>query len=160
MCILIDTNSLRATFNPSDDKYHLFRPVGDWVINGKGKVVYGGSKYKAELAKLNRILLLFKELKKVNRVVLLDDEKVDKEQVRCESLCNHPDFDDPHLVAIICVARLRLVATQEKRAIPFLKDKDGIFYPKGMPTPKIYSRASNADLLTDQHIAKVCMEKR
>lgn len=159
MCILIDTNSLRATFTPSDETHPVFKPVFDWVIEGKGKAVYGGSLYREELAKLPRILLLFKELKKVNRIVLVDDEAVDHEQARCQSHCEHSDFDDPHLVAIIGVARLRLVATQDKRAMSFLKDEAGIFYSKDMPKPKIYSRATNKDLLTDQHIVKACRER-
>ncbi len=49
MCIIIDVNALNEVFNTDSVNHLEFKPVRDWIIEGKGKVLYGGTKYRDEL---------------------------------------------------------------------------------------------------------------
>jgi predicted nucleic acid-binding protein len=154
MCIIIDTNTFASVFNPESEHHGEFEPVFDWIINRKGKIVYGGSTYKAELSKGYRYLKLFGSFSKARKVVHIDDDLVDQYEEKLTDKVKHRDFDDPHLVAIAYISKCRLICTNEKRAIPFLGRKE--FYPKNSPRPKIYSKRSNANLLCDKYFAEVC----
>ncbi|MDM8523102.1 hypothetical protein QUF80_07000 [Desulfococcaceae bacterium HSG8] len=116
--------------------------------------MFGGSKYKKELAKAKKYHRIIGQFRRAGRVVEVDGKEVDKEQRKIQDNFSHPDFDDPHLVAIVIVSKVRLVCTNEKRACPFLK-KPGL-YPKGIERPKIYSGTRNAGLLTERNIARIC----
>lgn len=157
MCIIIDANALGDVFNSNSQLHDEFKAVRDWILNGKGKVVYGGSKYRNELRR-TKYFKLIGQLKRARKAVVVDKEKVNAEQARIEALLTHPDFDDPHLIAIVCVSRCKLICSKDKRAYRFLKDKQ--FYPKGHDRPKIYSQKSNSDLLTDVNIADICLPSR
>lgn len=154
MCIIIDTNTFRSVFDKSCKEHDDFYPVYDWILNKKGKIVYGGTKYKSELRLAYRFLRVFGQFSRMRKVVVLDDKPIDAYQEILEGLENHRDFDDPHLVAISYISKCRLICTNEKRALPFLARKD--FYPNNSPRPKIYSKKTNANLLCDKYFAEVC----
>jgi hypothetical protein len=62
MCIVIDVNTLASVFNPETEKHEEFSPVKRWIEGGKGFVIYGGTKYKAELQKTFRYLRLIRQM--------------------------------------------------------------------------------------------------
>ena len=155
MCIVIDTNTFSSVFDESSSLHSEFRPVFEWIYRRKGKVVYGGTKYRNELRKATKFLRLFGEFKKVNKVVEIEHEAVDREQERLEAECQHPDFDDAHLIAIVILSGCLLICTSDRKAHPFIKNAD--FYPRHVKRPKIYSKKSNADLLCDRNIASCCL---
>jgi predicted nucleic acid-binding protein len=160
MCIVIDACCFSPVFSKKDDEHKEFRPVLDWIIKGKGKMVYGGSKYKKELKKAPKYLRVIMELKKAGKIAPINDSKkfdwiVDKNQKELENKVQHKDFDDAHIVAIIISSKCRLICTNDKRAIPFFKESS--FYPKGVKKPKLYTGSKNSDLLNDKLIAEVCM---
>jgi predicted nucleic acid-binding protein len=154
MCIVIDTNSFASVFDAKSDDHPEFRPVLNWITNGKGKIVYGGTKYRDELRAAQRYLGVFGELARARKVVEIPDVDVDREQERIENLVLHRDFDDPHIVAIVSVSRCKLVCSRDKRAYRFIKDVS--LYPKAGMRPKIYSDSNNSDLLCDHNIADCC----
>ncbi len=67
MCIIIDTNAFAPVFDRTSQNHAEFKPVLDWIVSGKGKIVYGGTKYKLELGKAYKYLKLFAEFKKINK---------------------------------------------------------------------------------------------
>lgn len=154
MCIIIDTSALSSVFNRTSKVHLEFSPVFDWIIRGKGKVVYGGTKYKRELAQARRYAKLFAELRRAGRTALVDDQKVDQEQRILEETSLPQDFDDPHLVAIVIVSHCKLICSNDSTAYLFFKDKT--LYPEGVERPKIYSGYSNKSLLVDENIADIC----
>jgi hypothetical protein len=154
MCIVIDTNVLANVFNKNAENHNEFKPVLEWILFGKGKIVYGGSKYKRELLMARKYFRLFVELKRKSKIIELDCQSVDNKQNEVSNMLVHRDFDDPHLVAILIISRCRLICSEDSRAFPFLKD--GAYYPKHMVRPKIYCRESNKDLLCDNNIAEIC----
>lgn len=148
MCIIVDTCVFACVFNAGAARHEDFHPVHDWIYHGRGRLVYGGTKYKRELPPKYYGTLI--ELDKMRRTIPLDDGEVDKWQDQVVKAVNARRFDDPHLVAIVIVSRSRLVCTDDTRAMKYLHMKK--LYPDKMKAPKIYSRKSNADLLVDENI--------
>jgi len=158
MCIVIDACALSHVFKVSDAKHPDFEPVKNWIQEGDGKVVFGGTKYIKEM-QLAGYRKLFVELKKQHNVVIIDKAAVDAEEVRVKDLYSHRDFDDAHLIAIIRCSRCRLVCTSENRAIPFLKNQvpNIDFYEKKAKPPRIYKNKRHCHhLLCNQFIAAIC----
>ena len=153
MCIVIDTNCFSYIFNKTDKSHKNFEPVYNWIIFGKGKLVYGGTKYKEELRKAKKYFGLLKRFKAANKIVKIDDKKVDAEYKKLEKIKN-ADFDDPHLIAIIIESGCRLICSVDKRAYKFIKNKK--LYPSSVKPPKIYKKESNKNLLADKNIAAIC----
>lgn len=154
MCLIIDTNTIPACFSKDDERHEDFLPVLKWVIEGKGAILYGGTKFKHEISLLRRYVGILGELKKVNKFIEINDVEVDRIQEEVIGKSSSSDFDDPHLVALVIRSGCKIVCTADKRAIPHLKNKD--LYPRSNLRPKIYKSASNSDLLTDRNIVDAC----
>lgn len=153
MCIIIDTNCFANLFKTNSEKHSEFKPVLDWILKGNGKAVYGGSKYRDELSKAHSYLKIFGLLNRYNRTLKIDDVIVDKEQARIESLITDPDFDDPHLPAIVIASSCRLICSEDIRSIRFVRDTK--LYSKPLRAPKYYTGKRNKGLLSDKNIPDV-----
>jgi len=57
-------DTLSCVFNPKNERHNEFKPVSDWIDKGKGRIVYGGSQYIAELKEMPNYLYLLKEYEK------------------------------------------------------------------------------------------------
>lgn len=148
MCLIIDACCIHCVFNDSSTGHNNFKPILEWIINKEGKIIYGGTKYKNELKKaIGKYRRLFQLLESKGKIILLDDAKVDGTQKEIEALEINPDFDDPHLIAIIIESGCRIICTNDKRAIRFLKDTS--LYPCSRMRPKIYSSKRNEPLIKD-----------
>ena len=154
MCIVVDINCLPAVLNKKHATHAEFKSVSDWILTGKGKLVYGGSKYKEELKRARRYLRLVLTLGKKKKTVTVPDREVDHKQDEIDKSFVHSRFNDSHLVAIIVVSKCRLLCSADSEALPFLKKKQ--FYARNVNRPKIYSSRKNADLLRDKNIADIC----
>jgi len=155
MCIIVDTSALSPVFNQKDVKHARFRSVLQWIVQGRGKLVYGGSRYRNELRQAGRYFRLFAELKRNRKVIEVKDVDVDKAEQRAIDSVNDTKFDDPHLVGIVVVSGCKLVCTDDRRSIPFLKRRE--LFPNGISRPKIYTGArTNELLLCDENIAEIC----
>lgn len=152
MCIVIDTNVLPSVFKVDSTNHAQFKPVKDWIIKGKGKVVFGGSKYLAEIKE--KYLVLFSELKKAGKAIYIPNDIVDKQEEIVNAMIVHPDFDDPHLVALLRVSKCKLICSLDKRAFPYFRHSQ--FFRLAADRPRIYSSITNASLLCDRHIADIC----
>lgn len=158
MCLIIDAGAMPAVFSKNHSKHDDFVLVKDWVENGNGKVVYGGTTYKKELKNLQRFLGVISELDKKNRVLKQSkslDSEIDEEEERIRKLVKTKDFDDPHLAAIVSCTGVRIIASSDKRKDKYLKRKN--LYRKGIKVPKMYSKADkHAGLLVEKNIATCC----
>jgi hypothetical protein len=158
MCIVIDASALAAVFNADDAGHDNFSPVMEWVTRGRGKVVYGGTTYMRELRAVRSLLELFLELTRQRRVVRIEDAEVDAHERRIVALVRDRRFDDPHLAAIVCVARCALICTRDNRAFGFLKRRD-LYSEVRCDVPRLYTSKRNRDLLCDQHIVGRCVDE-
>jgi len=154
MCIIIDANTFSSVFSEKASDHSEFKPVKDWIIRGKGKLVYGGTKYGDELKAARGYLRLFVEFDKIGKTVKVCAASVDQVQQRLEQLVNDDGFDDAHLVAIAIVSGCKLICSKDRSSYPFLKRHD--IYPSHIHRPRIYSGIRNKDLLCDKHIAPCC----
>ena len=149
-----DTCCLSCVFKPQNATHAEFRPVLEWVLRGKGRMIYGGTKYKNELGLVTSLIPVLSELERAGRIVLLPDEDVNFEEQRVEKLAEGKGFDDAHLVAIVIVSGCQVVCTNDGGAERCLKRR--VFYPHGLRKPKIYKRSSHCNLLCDTNIVSIC----
>lgn len=158
MCLVIDMNTIPNVFNPSLESHDKYKPVLDWVITGKGKMVCGGTKYWEEFKLISKYIRFFNQLNKAGKVVKIDDNAVDEKMNELMSLCSDADFDDPHIVALLVVSGCKVISSEDARSYPYIKRKE--WYPKGRAIPKIYKSSSfnNASsILSDRNMADICL---
>lgn len=155
MCLVLDINAFHLVFGqPSGNE--SFKPVLDWLLHGRGKLVMGGTKYDEELAKMPKYLRLISILKTSRKVVRANDAAVDQRTKEIIRACPDPDFDDPHMVALLSVSGCKLFCSEDQRSYKYIKRRE--WYTGG--TPKIYRSKSirNAKhILSDRHISGICM---
>lgn len=151
MCIILDTNCFGDIFKSNSPRYSEYKPVLEWILTGKGKFIIGGTKYLEELKKHSAARRFMVNLRKfTNKLVLLEQNKVDQEQKRIEGLLQDPDFDDPHLPAMVIVSRCRLICSRDSRSVKYVTNRK--LYPKDIKVPKYYTGAHNKGLLCDENI--------
>jgi len=150
MAIIIDTNCFKNVFNRKSAYHKEFKPVLDWIIKGKGVVVYGGTKYTLELKKVPKYLPIIRYLRDVNKVIVGNCKNIDRLQAEIEAKKVDNDFDDTHLPAIVIDTRCRLICSEDKRSIPFVRNRD--LYPSGICPPVYYTGSRNKDLLCNKYI--------
>src|SRR6266851_6753084 len=97
MCLVIDTNCLAMVFGEKAKHHYRFRPIFEWVSNGKGRMIYGGTKYNTELGKTRKFLGIVGELSKQRRTIQLPDVTVDTIAAALKQQFPDPLFDDEHL---------------------------------------------------------------
>lgn len=153
MCLIVDTCTFTAVFNPKNKNHAKFRPVNRWILYGKGKMIYGGEKYNKELNGSFYYGIL-SELKRARKLVKVDDAEVDEKSKYLKGRVPDDKFNDEHILALAIVSRCCVICTDDKEALPFLQNR--ALYPKDMKLPKIYRSAKNASLCCDKHIVKVC----
>nr|VFJ63666.1 MAG: hypothetical protein BECKFM1743A_GA0114220_103382 [Candidatus Kentron sp. FM]VFJ65400.1 MAG: hypothetical protein BECKFM1743C_GA0114222_103942 [Candidatus Kentron sp. FM]VFK15676.1 MAG: hypothetical protein BECKFM1743B_GA0114221_103832 [Candidatus Kentron sp. FM] len=154
MCVVLDTNAFGPFFDENNKERGEFEPVFQWVVRGKGKLVYGGRTYKDEMRAASRYIPMFADLERAGKIVILKDENVNELQSKIRNIEPSDRFDDPHLVAIVLESKCRIVCTRDTRAIPYLKDSR--FYTDGIKKPKLYISRRNTPLLQDKYIAQIC----
>jgi hypothetical protein len=153
MCIVIDINTLSMVFNPSNLRHPEFVPVKNWIDTGGGFLVFGGTKYKAELAGTVRYLRLVRLLYEAGKAIAICDCAVDDiEKAVCQKL-NGSKCDDPHIIALLGASRCSLLCSVDSRSFEFIKDRD--LYPKKSPRVRIYKSSRNASLLTKSNPSKL-----
>ncbi|RZS90621.1 hypothetical protein [Aquimarina brevivitae] len=150
MAIIIDANCVANVFSKKSAKHRDFKPVLNWILLGKGLMIYGGSQYKKELTKTSKYLPIIRLLKDVGKAIEGDTIDIDEYQVVVEDLKDDIDFDDTHLPAIVVVTKCRIICSEDCRSIPFVQDSK--YYPKGFKTPVYYTSIKNKKLLTDKYV--------
>ena len=153
MCLVIDTSTIAMVFDPTNKRHSDFRPVFQW-LNSSGRVIFGGHKYVAELAKMQRYVRIVNELARAGKVVKLDNTEVDRIAAELKVKVPDPNFDDEHIIAIVIVSRCKLICSDDQRAYPYFRRKD--LYPKGLRRPRIYRHHMHATLCCKQNIVSIC----
>lgn len=151
MCIVVDTNSMASVFKATSSDHEEFKPVKDWIIEGKGKLVIGGSDY---LREISSYIAIITELSKANKVIRLNLEDIDSETSILKDKIEHKNYDDPHIIALLSISRCRLICSKDSRAYPYFKN--GNLY-KNRKAPLIYKSSRNKNLLCDRNISEVCL---
>lgn len=148
MAIVIDTNCLSCVFSEDNALHGEFASVAEFVTNGQGRVIYGGSTYKKELAKLYRVLRLIGALRKGGRAVPIKDSAVDSLEVIVKEKTAGTDCDDAHIIALLSASNCGLLCSSDRRSFPFVQDRS--LYHKDNCRVRIYTSSRNRDLLIKQ----------
>lgn len=150
MPIIIDTNCIAQVFSKSSTNHKEFEPVLNWILKGKGMMVFGGTKYKSEISKLKNYLTIIRYIKESGKIYEGNCELIDNYQKYVEELNDDPDFDDPHLVAISFVTKCKIICSEDDRSIKHVSNSK--FYPTNFKKPVYYKSAKNSDLLCDKYV--------
>ncbi|MCC6631638.1 MAG: hypothetical protein IT482_06180 [Gammaproteobacteria bacterium] len=154
MCVIVDSCSLAKVFDTGNAEHANFAPVREWVMNGRGKVVFGGTKFKDELKRASRYMALLVELGRQRKTVSIPDADVDRHEGQVNAIYNHKGFNDSHLAAIVRASKCRLICTCDTAAVPHLKRTD--IYAGVCGKPKFYLKLRNRDLLNRRELAGPC----
>jgi predicted nucleic acid-binding protein len=162
MCLVIDINVLHCVFGRTHKNHKDFKPVLDWIDKGKGKMIYGGTKYKEEFARCTKDFIdVLNAFNAKGKIVKLPDDKVEEAQKevmrRRENLkISDKAFNDEHIVAIVIVSKCRVVCSADSTSFKYVKDKR--FYPENANPPKLYTKEKNKNLLNESAIVEVCRQ--
>ena len=137
MCTIIDANKLGDFLNPNHEDSE---PIRKWMVKG-GKLIYStcgnfaqevGTRQKNKLA----------EYLRSGKARLVQCKQFIKEE-RDLKTCRLLKSDDPHIIALARFTGTCLLYTADSNLIKDFKNRR-LLSPRG----KIYSRSTNADLLT------------
>jgi hypothetical protein len=151
MCIVIDINTLAMVFSTDNSRHSDFCLIKNWIEERNGYVVYGGTKYKAELAQTGRYMRLLRLMRDAGQAITICDAAVDKIEQMVREKTDGTGCDDQHIIALLGAARCGLLCSTDARSFEFVKNRS--LYPKGAPVVKIYTSAKNKRLLkkSDPH---------
>jgi len=151
MCLVIDVCCIPKVFDHENRHHPNYTPVFKWVSNGSGCMIYGGTKYGTELREIPRYLGIIAELHRKGRAVVLPQAQVDAIADALKAEITDAAFNDEHLIAIVIVSRCRVVCTEDRVAISYLKRRQ--FYSSyGIKKPKIYQSSRNKNLCCDKNV--------
>lgn len=153
MCIVIDTNALAPVFNESCADHVQFSPIRDWIIDGDGFIVWGGSKYERELKKAVRYLRLFRLLKDSGKAVEVSKKLVNATEKSTKLKSKGTKCNDQHIISIFIVSGCRLLCSIDNSADKYIKNKT--FYPKKHKIPSIYRGLNQKHLLVKKNIVEI-----
>lgn len=158
MCLVVDTCCLASVFDPKSKHHREFIPVLRWITVGKGRLVYGGTKYNLELKKATKFLRILLELQRQGRVIQVAGDRVDAVAATLKAKIPDPKFNDEHIAAIVIVSRCRIVCTNDDIAISFLR-RAALFAPYKLKRPKIYRHRQHLRLCCDGNLSEICKAK-
>src|SRR5256885_13315767 len=109
MCLVIDTCCLAMVFDERNKKHVHFSSIRDWVAYGRGRMIYGGTKYLDELRHAPRFLGIVAELKRSRHAIEMPLEEVDKIAETVKEHADDPQFNDEHIAALVIASRCCVV---------------------------------------------------
>lgn len=150
MPIIIDANCIAQVFSKNSLNHKEFEPVLNWILKGKGMMIFGGTKYKTEISKLKNYLTIIRLIKESGKIYEGNCELIDQYQHTVENLSDDPDFDDPHLVAIAFVTKCKIICSEDDRSVKHVTNSK--YYPTNFKKPVYYKSSKNSDLLCDKYV--------
>jgi hypothetical protein len=128
----------------------------DWIYEGNGRMIYGGTKYNQELVAW-KMLGLVKELDTRRETVHIANAAVDAIATSLKNKITETKFNDEHIVALVIASRCRVVCTNDKSAISYLKRPDVFADYDGVKRSKIFrGNKKHITMCCDRHVVAVC----
>ena len=110
MCIILDANCF-GSFR--DKTNHDMHPIRRWLQEKNGKIAYSNTeKFRDEW---NNSGLDFRELNRAGQLKLIPKDDVLSKQVE---IVDNIESDDPHVIALAVVARIRVLVVQRQSEEP------------------------------------------
>jgi hypothetical protein len=157
MCLVIDAMTLPLVFKSKSGNKSGFYPVLAWV-NGKGRMVYGGTKYNKELVATG-CLGIVAELGRKRKTIRIANDTADGIAAALKEKIPDEEFNDEHIMALVIASRCCVVCTHDKKAMRFLKRKDILGDYDGVQRPKIFTgHKDHKKLCCDNHVVGLCKD--
>ncbi len=138
MCMIVDASRLGLFL--ADPVHEDAAPIRVWLDGRGGRIVYStGGKFAQEVVGQARIKLA--EYARAGKATVVRPESFLEDAYALEPCIRS---NDAHVLALARATGVRLLYTGDEDLTDDFKDKRFIDQPRG----KVYSRASNADLLT------------
>jgi hypothetical protein len=142
VCVILDANRFGDAL--SSPPHADFAPLVRWVTSPHtdGAIVFGGKKFKREIARSATAQRWFATLMKAGRAIAVSDSEVDAlertlaEREACGS-------DDEHVIALANVSGARVVCSEDRALMTDLKNRKLVRRPK----VRIYRKATHVALL-------------
>lgn len=147
MTIVVDMNCLACVFS-TEQADPEFSPVREFILEGVGQLIFGGSKYMEELKRAPRYTKLFNRLRDAGRAIRIRDQAVDVSCEKIERNLRKTDCDDTHIIALLATSNCGLLCSKDRRSFEFIKDT--AHYHRDHVGVKIYSGKRNVGLLVRQ----------
>ena len=145
MCMIIDANRLGGFL--ADPVHEDAAPIRDWLDRRGGRIVFStGGKFAREVGRSLRNKLA--DYVRAGKAIRIPPERFANDEIALEPMINS---DDPHVLALARETGVRLLYTGDGDLIADFKDERLINHPRG----SVYSRASNANLLTRSACARL-----
>ena len=140
MCIIVDASCLGAFL--SDPVNKDAAPIRNWLAKRGGRIIYStGGAFEREVGHRQRGRLEVYVRAGQARLIPASQFAADEQVLRART---DRRSDDPHVLALARETGGRLLYTDDHNLILDFKNKKFIDQPRG----KVYSSATNADLLT------------
>lgn len=154
MCMIVDANVIPCVFSSKNAKHNDFKPVLQWLLFGKAKIIMGGKLWTKEIAEKQKSYVpLLLEMNKFNKVHFYDNTIIDSKENEIKSKEQDPDFDDPHIIALCIISKAKLLCSDDSRSFKFIrKIKE---YDSNSVVPRIYTtidHSPHTELLCDDNI--------
>lgn len=154
MCVVIDANTLSCVFKSSNTSHKDFIPILKWILFGKAKLSLGGKLFTEEIAiKQSSFMNFIKELKRFDKIHFFDNSVVDEKMEEVKGNIDDPDFDDPHIIALLIVSKATILCSNDQRLFKFVPQVKKL--SNGALDPKIYTSIGHkpqCGLLCDENI--------
>jgi hypothetical protein len=158
MSIVIDANTFAMVFDPNNALHVEFFPVKEWIDRGEGFLLFGGTKFMAEMGQSLGRLRLIRLLKESGKAVEIETAIVDKLEQNVIEQTRRTKCNDQHIIALLAAARCHLLSSRDAKSFSFIKEKT--LYPKGMRKVRIYFSSKNRALLKPTRNTKISNSKK
>ena len=143
--MIVDANRLGRFL--ADPVHADAAPIREWLDRQGGRIVYStGGKFAREVGRRLRSKLA--EYVRAGKALYIPPEDFADDENTLEPMIGS---DDPHVLALARATGVRLLYTGDRDLINDFKDQRIINQPRG----SVYSRASNANLLTRSVCARL-----
>lgn len=133
MCVIVDAN-VWPDFC-SDPTRTRFGKVRAWLESDEGSLVYGGTKYRAEVRPIRAALQLLAEYVRAGRAMQYRDGPIDEEAARIERE-ERTRSNDQHILALARVSGARILCTDDKKLMSDFKNRELVPDPRGRVYPR------------------------
>ena len=158
MCVIVDMCCIPHVFDKRSKSHSDFSPLLAWIDGDSGRLLIGGTKYKKELRTMVKYFGVFLNYEKQHKLVRLDDAAVDLFAKIAKRGERSQRFNDEHIVAMVAVSGCKVVCTNDKEAMPFIRKKD-LYKQSPYGPPKIYNKSSHKHLCCKDHVVAACKRK-
>lgn len=140
MCVIVDANLFSDVFSrpPHSD----FQPIHDWIDDGNGKLVFGGSKMAEEMDRVNNARRRIREWAQRGKALQVPSARVDARARELERT-DTCESNDTHIIALAQLSESRVLCSLDRALTNDFKNRTLLSGPKG----SVYRKAEHRRLL-------------